>query len=514
MATQKPTIRRPALGRPFDERLTAEEISKNPALAGVPAFDPAQDVDLVTEMESGLGQLAAALDGEVERLEGQISSAADPRVDTLVTQVGDLDTLTTTQKGSLVAAINSNKLAVDRVTDTVRSSALLPMDFLPTDRPTATANTYQLAGPTLTAKNGSAAIDRIVVPLRPENVQADDVLVLFIKEDLGAPGAGRRIAEHRQPLTAGQAEASFSGPFIVPSGRTFGFMVGIAPGGSGKPSSSTANRFYSGPSASLSTPYNGTRFMVDTDTTSDVVYGNTTSTRIVLLYGASLAKTLYGPLDPYDLPTVSDTNALTRGSWALFLDKSSYNERYIVTNSSGSFLMSPRFTDSPTWGAPAGGNSGQVLKKQNGNDGRFTWGDPLANGTSNTASQRVVSTDVAYASATLTTNSSSRGAGILEAVDVADTISGMVRLRFYDTNAKASADWTRAYGTRPSGSNAPLLEYVFDAAQLRWHSPNRMFTCATPGQPSGGSIYWTADLLGQTRTDTTNAVTVTFRLIG
>lgn len=50
-------IRKPALGRVADSRLTAEFIASDPRFAGVTPFDPAVDVDIVDEMNNALAKV-------------------------------------------------------------------------------------------------------------------------------------------------------------------------------------------------------------------------------------------------------------------------------------------------------------------------------------------------------------------------------------------------------------------------------------------------------------------------
>lgn len=68
-------INRPNLGRPADSRLTREVIDSDPRLAGVEPFDPAQDVDIVDEINNAL--VGVALDIEEAGGGGGVESLDD-----------------------------------------------------------------------------------------------------------------------------------------------------------------------------------------------------------------------------------------------------------------------------------------------------------------------------------------------------------------------------------------------------------------------------------------------------
>lgn len=597
MGTNKPTIRRPALGRPFDSRLTKEAIAADPALAGVPPFDPSRDFDLVGEIEAGFGQLAVAVDeaiagagqdarvgnlstltttqkgtvvAAINELAARPVTGDDARVGELATlstdvkatlvaavnevdahadknaqdigsignltttaktslveainelvarpassqdsRIGDLGTLTTTAKSSVVAAINENQQNIAGVTGSLRSTNFVGADFQPTDRPTAGG--WPLQGPVVTAAASSLAYSKVTVPLR--NVQNGDVLRLWIVEvDLNSSN-GVPIKSYDQTLTAGQSSAEFAGPFTVPSGHSYAFMVGIVSAYSGT-SDPSSNRFYNG-TTNLSAPNSAVKFAAGSGSGSGSTAQAPSNTipRIVLLTGTTLSKTMSGPIDYMDFPMILATNGIPKGGVALYED--SNGQTFLVkrnldgTIKSGTVLVA---SGSPTYGAPIGGAKRQVLAKTTANPGSIDWDNAFMGGsTTITASIRVVTNDQTYAPNVLTGNSSNRGGCILEGIQITDaSVTGTVRIRIYDTSAAASADWSRVYGA--VSTNPPLLEYVWDATTLRHIFPSKLFSLTTATNPNGGSVYWTVDMPGApTRGTGTAAVTVTIRLVG
>ncbi|WP_135230503.1 hypothetical protein [Deinococcus fonticola] len=363
--------------------------------------------------------------------------------------------------GQVLAKQNGDDFSYSWVTpgtgsQEVRLSMMAGSDFLPAERLGADVP-YRMIGPVAQATSSTLRYSRVVVPLRKAALGGETIR-LAVTEVVGGSTNGNVLLTMDAVLVAGQTTVTFEGPFSVPAGHWYAFMVGSING-----AVSSQVSFFYGANDSYAPPHNTTMVALSDEVliaggTALSMTPRTGYSRIVLLYGASVTKGIVGPLDPLDFPVVGAVGAVPKGGSALVNDGTATSPVQAFRRADNTLSYGPVMTSSPGYQVPSGGNTNQALIKSNNTSGDFRWGSlnsgDLISGLPGTSwglsgGYGMTAYDSNTAAATAVKAISMPGSATVR--------SGFMRIIFTTAFSADTQVWVRIYASQGAAQNDWLL---------------------------------------------------------